>query len=84
VWQYDGAPDREFFTIARGSAQRLPNGNTLVVISGEGHAREVTRKGDIVWEYWNPHFSKNGGRIGLTRMRRYPVDYSGLVGIGGR
>jgi outer membrane protein assembly factor BamB len=84
VWQYDGAPDREFFTISRGSAQRLPNGNTLVVISGEGHAREVTRKGDIVWEYWNPHFGKNGGRIGLTRMRRYPADYSGLVGIGGR
>ncbi len=81
VWQYDGGPGRTFFTFARGAAQRLPNGNTLVVISGEGHAREVTPEGEVVWEYWNPHF-RRGERVAIARMHRYPEDYVGLVHLG--
>lgn len=51
VWSYE--PD-DFFTRLRGAAQRLPNGNTLITESDRGHAIEVTREGDIVWEFWNP------------------------------
>ncbi len=34
-----------------GSCQRLPNGNTMISESGRGRAFEVTREGDVVWEY---------------------------------
>ena len=37
-----------------GTAQRLANGNTLITESDSGRAFEVTREGEIVWEFWNP------------------------------
>jgi len=51
VWTYT---DDELYTALRGGAQRLPNGNTLITESDSGHAIEVTRGGDVVWELWNP------------------------------
>jgi hypothetical protein len=33
----------------------MENGNTLIVVSNEGRAIEVTPDGEIVWEYINPH-----------------------------
>ena len=39
-----------------GNAQRLPNGNTLINEASFGRFFEVTRDGDIVWEYVNPFF----------------------------
>jgi hypothetical protein len=41
-----------------GNAQRLPNGNTLITESAFGRFFEVTREGEIVWEYVNPFFGK--------------------------
>ena len=41
-----------------GSAQRLPNGNTLIAESSFGRFFEVTTEGEIVWEYVNPFFGK--------------------------
>ena len=38
------------------NAQRLPNGNTLINEGTFGRFFEVTRDGDVVWEYINPHF----------------------------
>src|SRR5262245_65643091 len=37
-----------------GCAQRLPNGNTLITESSFGRFFEVTKEGEIVWEYVNP------------------------------
>jgi len=51
VWSYT---DEELYTTLRGGAQRLPNGNTLITESDSGHAIEVTRDGEVVWELWNP------------------------------
>lgn len=34
--------------------QRLPNGNTLVMSGGHGHMFQVTRNGEVVWEYIVP------------------------------
>jgi len=34
-----------------GYAQRLPNGNTLITESSFGRFFEVTKEGEIVWEY---------------------------------
>jgi hypothetical protein len=39
-----------------GNAQRLPNGNTLVCESSFGRFFEVTKDGEIVWEYVNLFF----------------------------
>lgn len=54
VWEYRGDPPESFFTQSRGAAQRLPNGNTLIVESDDGRAFEVTRDGETVWEYFDP------------------------------
>jgi hypothetical protein len=54
TWGYSGDADHPFYSYLRSSAQRLPNGNTLINESDGGRLFEVTRSGDIVWEYINP------------------------------
>ena len=48
VWQYQA---RNFYSTNISSAQRLPNGNTLIAEGAQGRIFEVTAKGDVVWEY---------------------------------
>jgi len=57
TWQYRDSPPENFFTPFMGSAQRLPNGNTLVTESAFGRIFEVTRDGAVCWEYVVPYFS---------------------------
>jgi hypothetical protein len=54
VWTYAGTPDEPFESEVRSSQARLPNGNTLVTESDGGRIFEVTRPGEIVWNYINP------------------------------
>ena len=54
-WIYEGTEDHPFWSATCGTAQRLPNGNTLITESDGGRAFEVTPDKDIVWEFWNPH-----------------------------
>jgi Arylsulfotransferase (ASST) len=54
VWQYAGDAAHPLDSIIRAEQQRLPNGNTLIVESNGGRIFEVTRGGDIVWEFVNP------------------------------
>jgi hypothetical protein len=71
VWQYS-TPDREsFYSEARGSSQRLANGNTLVCNSGHGQAFEVTPEGERVWEWLAPLFNSEDQRAAVYRVRRY-------------
>jgi len=72
-WQYLGDPPASFFSETRGSAQRLPNGNTLICESDRGHVFEVTREGDVVWEWYNPDLVE-GHRVQVYRMLRYPAE----------
>ena len=58
VWQYTAPVPSDFFTESRGGNQRLPNGNTLITESDSGRAFEVTREGEIVWEFWNPEIAE--------------------------
>lgn len=55
VWEYrlenPGPGERKFFSWFISSAQRLPNGNTLIDEGADGRVFEVTRSGEIVWEY---------------------------------
>ena len=46
--------NQAFFSHIGGSAQRLPNSNTLVCAATEGHIFETTAAGTAVWEYISP------------------------------
>lgn len=65
VWEYDatlsGSPRWTFFSHFVSSAERMPNGNTLIGEGSNGRIFEVTPSGEIVWEYVNPVFTIRGG-----------------------
>ena len=71
VWEYRAAEPADFFTHARGSAQRLPNGNTLIAESNSGRGFEVTPDGAIVWDFYQPHLDLTGRRATIIRFYRY-------------
>jgi len=71
VWEYRAPNPADFYTAARGAAQRLANGNTLITESNEGHAFEVTPEGEIVWEFHVPHLDQKGHRATIIRLYRY-------------
>ena len=57
VWSYGGDPansETQFYSGFGSQVYRLPNGNTLMVVSGEGRVIEVTREGETVWKYVTP------------------------------
>ncbi|MDN3722186.1 arylsulfotransferase family protein [Roseibium salinum] len=54
AWDYTGTKEEPLHSVIRSNAQRLPNGNTLITESDGGRLLEVTRNGDIAWEYVNP------------------------------
>ena len=55
-WTYQDRPVSNFFSPRMGNAQRLANDNTLINEASFGRFFEVTRDGEIVWEYVNPYF----------------------------
>jgi len=55
IWEYTGDEDNLFFSLAFGSCQRLPNGNTLITESDRGRVFEVSPESKIVWEYINKY-----------------------------
>jgi hypothetical protein len=86
VWQYDAASSRKpiwsFFSVFISSARRLPNGNTLICEGMNGRLFQVTREGEIVWEYVNPHFGRwadhdtdSGGDLTNWVYRAQPIPY---------
>lgn len=71
VWEYKAIPPDEFFSYSRGGNQRLPNGNTLVTESDTGHVFEVTKEGDVVWEFYNTEIDERSkSRSTIYRMMR--------------
>jgi hypothetical protein len=78
VWIYRGDPPESFFSKVRGSAQALPTGNVLITESTRGRVFEVTRAGEIVWEFWNPERTGDGTRRQIYRMQRFDLDRLGL------
>jgi len=74
VWEYKADPPESFFSPYISSAQRLPNGNTLICEGGRARLFEVTPDGDIVWEFRNPYQHENGGRA-IYRCLRYSPEY---------
>jgi len=81
VWQYtpkeagfvvplDAA---RFYSPFISSAQRLPNGNTLITEGSDGRIIEVTEDHKLVWEYISPYWGSGGLGLNLVyRAYRYP------------
>lgn len=51
VWQYKDPNSMTFFSPFMGGVQRLQNGNTLLAEAATGRIFEVTKQGEICWEY---------------------------------
>jgi hypothetical protein len=56
AWSYQDPARASLWSPLIGSAQRLPNGNTLINEGLFGRFFEATPDGDTVWEYVNPYF----------------------------
>ena len=63
VWRYEGSVEHPLDSAIRGMDERLANGNTLITESDGGRLLEVTRSGDIVWEYFNPVRAGDNNRM---------------------
>jgi hypothetical protein len=72
VWSYTNP---RFFSTNISSAQRLPNGNTLITAGAGGRMFEVTREGAIVWEYMYPLFSGANATNAVYRAYRLPYGW---------
>ncbi|MEZ5063490.1 MAG: arylsulfotransferase family protein [bacterium] len=71
VWEYGSERAGDFFSRTMGSVQPLPNGNVFVSESERGRAFEITPRGDIVWEFFNPDLDETARTRGtFYRMRR--------------
>nr|WP_223805793.1 aryl-sulfate sulfotransferase [Pseudanabaena sp. UWO310] len=85
VWQYTGIDSKQpawgFYSSFISSARRLPNGNTLIDEGMTGRLFQVTRSGEIVWEYVNPYSIRQ--KLDLDRevlanwvYRAQPIPYN--------
>ncbi len=96
TWTYKANPPGAMYADAISSAQRLPNGNTLICDGTHGTFLEVTSAGETVWKYVNPVVLTGpltqGAAIpadparagefmnGVFRVRRYATSYAGFSG----
>lgn len=76
-WHYGGDPGTDLYSQTLGSAQRLPNGDTLITESENGRALEVDRAGKVVWQFLSPHRVGDHGQLVavLFEMVRLPPDF---------
>ena len=75
AWRYGDREGQAFFTESNGEAQRLSNGDTLVVEADAGRAIEITPAGETVWEYVNPYRvgEKQELQATLKQLTRLPA-----------
>lgn len=82
AWQYMAKPQQQFFSGHISGAERQPNGNVLVCEGTGGRVFEVTREGEVVWEWISPFVTIRQGepRTWVFRAHRYGPDDSALAG----
>jgi hypothetical protein len=74
AWEYTAEPRESFLSKYISSAQRLPNGNTLICEGGSSRLFEVTPQKEIVWEYVHA-YEREGRRSSVYRCLRYAPEY---------
>lgn len=72
-WKLFGYQD---FSPFISSAQRLPNGNTMICEGANGRFIEVDRTGEIVWEYISPYPGNIPGTNYVYRAYRVPYNWA--------
>lgn len=92
VYPKDGTDDAGEFAAIVSSAERLPNGNTVIAYGPQGRVLEVTAKGKVAWDYVNPYSAlrptspRNSGagfpirQNWFFQVDRYPLDYGAFTG----
>jgi uncharacterized repeat protein (TIGR01451 family) len=70
-----GLPKDTFFANNMSGAQRLANGNTLIVERKWGRIFEIANSGQIVWEYISPYV--NGIDNRMYRAYKVPLSWAG-------
>lgn len=77
VWEFSAKPDIQFFSAHISGAQRLPNGNVLVCEGAPGRLFEITKEGEVVWEWVNPITQTVRGNpsTAIFRAYRYGPDH---------
>lgn len=86
-WSYTAPNQQDFFSSILSSAQRLPNGNTLICDGDSGYFFEIDASNNILWEYRNPDTANGILSQGDTpsanlvfRALKYPKDYVAFAG----
>ena len=64
-----------FYSPFISSAQRLPNGNTLITEGSGGRLMEVTADHELVWEYVSPYWGKKLALNMIYRAYRIPYEW---------
>jgi hypothetical protein len=82
VWQYVPRVVFSFFSGHIGGCERLPNGNTFICEGQSGRIFEVTRDGNVCWEWISPFILPFKGVMAsmLFRAHRYFPDGKELQG----
>lgn len=83
VWLYKQAEggsalptdNYRFYSGHVSSAQRLPNGNTLITEGANGRLLEVTSEHELVWEYISPYTGHDQKSNLVYRSYRYPYEW---------
>jgi len=83
LWQYSPSEAgyrmpmdaNRFYSPFVSSAQRMPNGNTLITEGSGGRLIEVTIDHRIVWEYISPHFGQFSRFNMVYRGYRLPYEW---------
>jgi len=73
IWGYTAPTPEDFYTSGGGSAQRLPNRNTLICETNQGRVFEISPEGEVVWLWHNPA-SWRDRRETVYRMERLPPE----------
>lgn len=73
--------EKLFFSNLMSGAQRLPNGNTLITEADVGRVFEVTKSGEVVWEF-APTWVNSSQFMGVAIYRAYRVPYWWAPGHG--
>ena len=90
IWKYSSKNNVNFYNTIGGSSQRLPNGNTFICSTNDGHLFEIAPADtSVVWEYICPVTTKGIKKIkvstyphnnALFRALRYTKDHPALTG----
>lgn len=78
IWEYSVSRTESFrfYSSYVSSAQRLPNGNTLVTEGADGRLIELTPEKEIAWEYISPYFDDDPpNRHSIYRAYRVPYSW---------